>query len=69
MTDAYLRKAFTRGTWLMFPIKGSVGGPGGKFRGRQLARKYLEKTARTRAMGRHRPTIERLIVPANPILL
>jgi len=53
----------------MFPIKGIVGGPGGKFRGRQLARKYLEKTAMTRAIGRHRPTVERLIVPASSILM
>jgi hypothetical protein len=53
----------------MFPIKGMVGGPGGKFRGRQLARKYLERTATTRAIRKHRQAIERLIVPASPILL
>lgn len=38
----------------MFPIKGTVGGPGGKFRGRRLARKYLAKTPTANTMGRYR---------------
>lgn len=38
MVKTYLRKPFTFGTWLMLPMKGIVDGPGGKFRGRQLAR-------------------------------
>lgn len=65
---ACLRKALARGTWVIFPIKGTVGGPGGKLRGRQLARKYLDKTVTTRAMRRHnRPTPERLVVPTKAI--
>jgi hypothetical protein len=62
ITDGYFKKPFTLGTWLMFPIKGSVRGPGGKFRARQLAKKYLKRTAMTRAMRRHRPATEGYIV-------
>jgi hypothetical protein len=50
ITDEYFKKPFNLGTWLMFPIKGSVRGPGGKFRGRQLAKKYLKRTAMARAI-------------------
>lgn len=58
----YFRKAFAWGTWVRFPRKGTVGGPGGKFRGRRLARNDLNRTVTTKAMGRqNRPTPERFV--------
>jgi hypothetical protein len=49
----------------MFPMNGNVGGPGGNFRGRRLARKYLERVATTTAMKKHRLPIVKLILPEN----
>jgi hypothetical protein len=48
MTKVYFRKALTLGTWLMLPMNGSVLGPGGNFRGRQLATKYFDRTNMTK---------------------
>jgi hypothetical protein len=38
MLAAYLINALDRGTWVIFPKNGNVGGPGGKFLGRRLTK-------------------------------
>ena len=67
--DTYFKKALALGTWPMFPMQGIVGGPGGKFLGRRLARKYLEKTRRVRARRKYRMTtcLERVVMPESSI--
>lgn len=35
--QAYLRNGFVKGNWCRLPITGTVGGPGGKPRGRRPA--------------------------------
>lgn len=53
----------------MFPIKGIVFGPGGKFRGRQLERILWHKKAVSKAAKRYRLKVEGLVVAvARPIL-
>lgn len=55
----HFRKPFDFGTWVMFPRKGTVRGPGGKFLGRQLARKNLESVETASTTRTQRPTVPR----------
>ncbi len=69
LNGAYFRKALALGTWLILPMKGIVGGPGGKLSGRRLAKKYLDKMAIIEATERlSRPKIESLVVLTRSIL-
>ena len=45
----------------MFPSNGTVGGPGGKFLGRWLARIYFVSTATRHIAQRQRPAIRVLV--------
>jgi hypothetical protein len=51
--DTYFRNAFALGICVIFPKNGRVGGPGGKFRGRRLAKKYFERVTITKARQKH----------------